>query len=553
MKRYLFFLLAALAASTLWAVVPDGETPDGYVQAKPLATHKILFIPLDSRPQCMDFVSHLAKIADFEILAPPRQLLGDDCEFARPYRIRRWLEEHSEKADAAILSIDMLVHGGLLPSRINAGTQTDIDAALQLLRALHKERPQLTLYVFHIIPRMAVADTPDTFAYRDDLLEYSALTEKIYTFGQSEDIEARRRLEKRIPAGLLAKYHKLYHDNAQLNAQLLALVKEGVLTKLIVGQDDGEIFGIPNTVKQSFLNCRRSLGLNGDKAAMTRGADEVAQTLLCSVYPYVYGFGAPRVFVMYNAPQSAAKIMPYMPCPVEETIREKIYLSGAVPTLEKETADFILYVHIGAEATEDARFASAKTVKRLLQGETPVALVDLSEDFQARQTLFPVLLANNAPVNRLIAYAGWNTTSNAAGTALAQAILFTEQKKRLRSGCGRLRLYTNNLAFLNSRFLEDFFYLKQSIDILNTLLEKEDIDPYHLGDKLPLANDALQKLFEKDLHRLTTAQGWQAPLCIPTNEGTLLLKPKGLDAAIRFPWHRTFEVDITLNILLQKR
>lgn len=554
MKRSISFititicLLAVLSVSLLSnrTVVNTAD----YLSANTLKTHRILLIPLDSRPQCLDFVIDLAKIADFDIIVPPRELLGDDREFARPYKLRQWLSEHIKDADAAILSADMLIHGGLLPSRLNAGSKSDIEETWQLLQEIRRGQPELPLYVFNIIPRITVAEQPEVEEYKDALLEYSALTEKIYTFGQADDIKQRHYLEQKLPASLIFNYHKLYNDNAALNAQLLKLTADGVITKLIIGQDDGEVFGLPNIVKEQFHRQASALKLSPNRAALTRGADEVAQTLLCSIYQYFHGFNAPKIFVMYNNPHSAEKIMPYMPNPVKETIREKIYLSGALPVQTAAAADFILYVNIGSDKTIDNRFNNAKDVKQLLISAKPVALIDLSEDFRACDTLLPVLINNNAPLNRLIAYAGWNTTSNAAGTALAQAILFTERQSNDSSAASQLRLYQNNLAFLNARFLEDYFYLKHDIDKLNSILEEHSIDRYNINNDIPFANSQLQELFTASVKKLISSRGWQETVKLKTTDGPLTIKPAALDVTVQLPWHRTFEIDVELKMFL---
>ena len=64
-------------------------------------------------------------------------------------------------------------------------------------------------------------------------------------------------------------------------------------------------------------------------------------------------------------------------------------------------------------------------------GATPVALVDLSANYDVKETIFPHLINNNTPLVRLAAFAGWNTVSNSVGTAGAQASIFTGQKQRL--------------------------------------------------------------------------------------------------------------------------
>lgn len=512
-------------------------------------THKILLLPLDSRPQCLDFAVYLGKIANLEIIAPPKSLLGDDRDFARPYKIRAWLKENIALADAAIISTDMLMHGGLLPSRLNAGGASDINAAIALLTEIHEKFPDVPLYAFNVIPRLAVADKPDAAKWRDELLEYSALTEKVCTFGERGDTARLDELRRKIPAALLADYHKLFNDNAAINARLLELTKKNILTKLVIGQDDGETFGLSNITRAIFYNDRRRFALDENKAVLTRGADEIAQTLLCCVYQYLHGFSVPKIFVRYNTEEAARTIMPYMPNPTEISIAEKIYLSGAAFAETEDDADFILYVNIGTETSD--RYKSALEVKKLLADSKKIALIDLSENFSKDETLLPLLLSGGAPVNRLIAYAGWNTTSNSAGTALAQAILFTEQAKNLAHTDLMLSLYKNNLTFLNARFLEDYFYLKQDIDSVNKLLAAESIDSYRLDSDMDFAETALQKISVQSLNSLKSATSWQKPISVITPQGEINLILSDISAKYAFPWHRSFEIALKLDLFFK--
>ena len=112
-------------------------------------------------------------------------------------------------------------------------------------------------------------------------------------------------------------------------------------------------------------------------------------------------------------------------------------------------------------------------------GQTPVALVDLSANYDIKETIFPHLINNNTPLVRLAAFAGWNTVSNSVGTAVAQASIFTGQKKRL-SEKDMPTLYALNLQFNLDRFFDDWVYQKTMHYKLSRLLKIREIDPYAL-------------------------------------------------------------------------
>jgi hypothetical protein len=88
-----------------------------------------------------------------------------------------------------------------------------------------------------------------------------------------------------------------------------------------------------------------------------------------------------------------------------------------------------LFVNIGTSDNKVEQEQSSTKIKELLKTPTKVALVDLSQHFSATETLLPTLIQNNININQLIAYAGWNTTSNSIGTALTQSLAFLSEQK----------------------------------------------------------------------------------------------------------------------------
>ena len=98
--------------------------------------------------------------------------------------------------------------------------------------------------------------------------------------------------------------------------------------------------------------------------------------------------------------------------------------------------------------------------------------MDLSKHFDSAETVLPQLIEAGFPVNRLLAYAGWNTTSNALGTAIAQACLYRSSLETVSSEDEAIGLAAAQVRFLENRILEDYFYLKEDIDTINGTLKK---------------------------------------------------------------------------------
>nr|WP_092067494.1 DUF4127 family protein [Dendrosporobacter quercicolus]NSL46620.1 DUF4127 family protein [Dendrosporobacter quercicolus DSM 1736]SDL57655.1 Protein of unknown function [Dendrosporobacter quercicolus] len=521
--------------------------------ARPDYRQRIVLVPLDSRPPCTSFVVELANIAGIEIITPPTSLLDRYKTAGNTLALRNWLQQTIKTADAAIVSIDMLVHGGLLASRESAANSEDIQAVVSLLTAIRQDRPEFPIYAFSIIPRLLIADHPYTAPYKHSMLKYSTLKEQIYTFENPVDIQEMEILEQQLPGELITNYQSLFRQNTALNLLLIDLAQKNVLTGLILGQDDGQPFGLPNIARRQLSHfVSRQSGLS-DKVSIATGADELALTIAGQIAARLNNYH-PKIFVAYSDDLAAQTVMPYMPNSVGVTVNEKIQLAGGIQVDRLDDADFVLFVHIGTKKNKHTTVpAAAAAVKNLIQQGYPVAVVDLSENFSASETIFLALLQKNTELNRLIAYAGWNTASNAIGTAVTQATIFTAALSAPKNTGELFQLYQDNLEFLTARFLDDWYYLKEVQPAFNSRLQATGINPYHLGVHYAATANTLQRIMHNKSRQLLHSKAYQAPFTVHTPQGPVNLTVTALKLQTHLPWERTFELylkpQITLSVI----
>ena len=91
-------------------------------------TGRITFVPLDGRPPCRQFVLDAADIAGTKIDVLPYELQDYYTMPGEKEKAREWLQENLAKSDAAIISIDQLLYGGLLADREAARSPAEIEA-----------------------------------------------------------------------------------------------------------------------------------------------------------------------------------------------------------------------------------------------------------------------------------------------------------------------------------------------------------------------------------------------------------------------------------------
>ena len=555
MKLRLFFLFLLVVTMLLSFELLTGYYPYGKIVPPALIkpTYKVLLLPLDSRPPCQKFVIDAGKIAGIEVITPPAEILDYYTAPGNRPALRSWLAQNIATADAVILSIDQLLHGGLLAAREADGSGSEEDA-LAFVRELHTQHPDKPIYAFNILPRIHPPASIENYEDRKNLIKYSRLTEELSIFDNPDDLKELRQLEETVPPSALAQYKSLYEENSRLNEKLCLMASQGILEKIIIGQDDSEDFGIPNLEKLQLQRFINSLEIRDDRAVITRGADEVALSLLTDIHSHLSGSQPPKIYVEYSDSDAPGLRMPYMSGSVATSVAEKIRLIHGEAVERPEDADFILFVHIGTDKNMGNRKHSAQRIQELLDGGYKIALVDLSQHFCAEETLLPQLIYCDVPLNQLIAYAGWNTTSNAVGTAISQGAVFTAELFRQTETTALLELYRHNLTLLNNRYLEDYFYLKDLIDTINKTLQKAgyknvyDLDMEH---NYKWANYLLQTGISQRASYLEHTAAYRKSLKIMTPEGPLQLRIRELQAEAFYPWPRTFEIYLQTTLQLE--
>lgn len=502
----------------------------------------IALIPLDSRPPCTDYVEKLAAMSEFQVVLPASEFLDNYRRAGNTEALRHWLAQEAAHSDAAIVSVDMLVHGGLLASREGNSHYTEVAATIHLLQTIHQDHPHIQLYAFNIIPRLFIADNPLTEKFKPMMSEWAILQETIRIFENPVDVSRLNTIEAKLPPELLERYRNLYRDNRQLNTQLLELVQSGILAGLVLGQDDSTPFGLGNLERQWLESVVMHKSTLQNKVFVTRGTDEVALCLLGQVVSDTVGYKN-KVYVHYTEASTADLIMPYMPGPLSRTVADKLTISNAEQCWDQSIADYILVIHAGTARSQRTELSkSAILIKEWIASGKQVALVDLAEDWQSDQTLLPLLQNNKIPLHQLIAYAGWNTASNSIGTAVTQATMVLNGN-RAYAADAPLRRDLQRVGFLAERLLDDWYYQKSFRPVLNTSLQRQKINPYDLQSE---RNNVSRKIELQltDTFPLLVERVWQNDLFHMPAPAPGAYAIEGWQVSISLPWDRTFEIRI---------
>lgn len=507
--------------------------------AQPKATQSILLLPLDSRPVCSTMVQKLGALASLNVILPPKSYLDNYQTPSDRQKLFQWLQTNQPLYDYSIISADNLLHGGLLAARMNTATPKEEDELLKHLQELSATKRQA---IFSVIPRLLVSDQllPDRW-YQYQLMRYSQLADMVRITGSFALTQELRRTEAKIPPKVLEKYRSRYQQSDRFNLGLLRLAADNIL--ITFGQDDASPIGLPHA-SAARLQSSIAAQQKQKQAQLTYGADEIAALLLTRYYMQQSGW-QPRVYLKYASAHSEGADMPYMAVCVGAALRNQLQLIGATEVTTPAAADLICYINCG---NDDYRPSAkqAQEIQQLLDQGYKVALVDSSANFEADELLLPQLLAHNVQINRLAAYAAWNTFSNSSGTALAQGLLFCGRLRQLQAAdadTDRLAaLYAANLRFTAERILEDYYYQKLVHPPLRQTLESFGTNPVELSSADKTATEQyIQGKLSLQAYKLLHDNLGRTPFYQQNGQSYYL---RDLSVGIKLPWARIFEVEL---------
>jgi hypothetical protein len=421
---------------------------------------KVLLLPLDERPCNFEFPVKIFNSPAFQVIRPEK--LGDKKTPADPESIRDFLLSQAAEADAAVISVDTLLYGGLIPSRLHCLGEEEAEKRLGVLREMKEKNPALGIYGFHCIMRCPSYSSSDEEPdYYENFGEEIHLIGK-YTHMKSLGLCGGEELEKllaKVDGKALADYTGRRAFNLKWNCRSLDLVEDGTLELLVIPQDDSAPYGY-TAMDQKIVREKISDKLIQNKVLMYPGADEVAMTLLSRVMNDLNG-RRPGVYVRYASVKAPYLIPNYEDRSLGETIKYHLMAAGCWMTPELSQADFVLCVTAPGENMMESDLQPACNIPYDVERNLTEMLWFIDTCIQKK---IPVALLDNAYVNGgeialvrllnqekhlldLIAYAGWNTSANSMGTVVAQAVCW---------------LYWGNTKshydFLVERYLEDVGY-----------------------------------------------------------------------------------------------
>ena len=400
----------------------------------------LLLVPPDVRPPTLAFPRRLGEAVGWRVRVPPSEALPRLNEPGDTAALADWLRAEAPGADLAIVSLETLALGGLIPARRVDTPEATALAALEVLRDLHARHPRLRVLAAGVVVRVAHDDDP-----LEEKPYYGVHGAALRAFSEAFDRHARhpdaahaRRLrdaEMAVPTEVLADWLATRERNHRLHLAAVELLADGVLEHLAVTLDDTTAYGLAAHDRRRLEARADALGV-WSRFDVYPGADEVPATLLARAL-------APggRVAVRRSAALGDTATTIYEDRPLGALIDAHLRAAGcrrADAAAESGTwtaADWVLAVNGPATAQARAQpdHATVDTPARDLPGFVDavardlaaghrVALADVAYPNGAELRLM-TLLQGRVPLAELAGFAAWNTAGNTLGSAIAMGAL----------------------------------------------------------------------------------------------------------------------------------
>ncbi len=491
--------------------------------------NRIVFLPVDERFCTRDYFILLSKAAGLDISTPDRKLLGMKKVQPDMNVIHNWLDKNVKTGDYAVLSIDMLVHGGLIPSRMSLDSSDTLEKRLEILKVMKKKDARI--YASVCVTRAPFYDSAEE---EPDYWEYYG--KRIYDYSR-ELVEKGINIHNDefelpftdIPAWIIEDFVARRRRNFKLIQKVIEYVKENRIDFLNLTLDDnssGSISLFEASLHQKMVD---EAGLNG-KIMIHAGADESTLTLLSRLLCDLFDV-RPKFEVDYVFPEYRDFIPAYEGRPLHESIKSQIESSGGF--LCGDRGDILLAVNNpssreeGMKQVEDDNlrkkygvFVENCNVRCTVRGYANIRYTNGSDNYFVEKLLL------SSPNWDTTNSSGWNTAGNTLGTVCAHSII------QFLIYCGKLKGDSTQLRKLQYIFLMEHWGFQSNVrkSLLEKAWEEKKSKPWSV---MAIERWALE--FTGDLLKPFS----------DTISNALKLDVDNFE--IYFPWHRSFELAIKID------
>ena len=488
----------------------------------------LLFVPMDNRPVCYSYPVKVMEAAGYKIYTPPENLLANRTTPADTEKLWKWLESRSEKVDAAVISTDALIYGGLVASRTHSMSMAQLEARVKRLQNLRMDK-DTRLYGFSTLmrtPRESYGNVEPAYYSNvgPAIYRYSQLSDKSDMHAETllEDFEVGA-FERNMAKAHLKDWLDRRNKNMEINYQLAMLTRMGRFDYFAIGKDDNA--PLSHTHMEARKISFKNAYLSDESFQILPGVDQLGLLLLTRAVNAL-SHQSPKVYPMYVEGVGPKTIPQYSDLPLGKSVPEQIIAAGGKIAYSPDAADVVLAINTPADGTmydstslSNQYYASPANKRyivnlgKMLERGINISLADVAFS-NGGDNGFMNEMSLRGFTEKLSAYNGWNTADNTVGFAIAQGMLAPQIAK------------DKQLMLMRERILDDWYYQSNARRLITDELEKNKKTAYKYA-----LNEMMQKIKKQALDIITR---------LAANYDITA----GTKFEVVFPWNRLFEVDI---------
>ena len=404
---------------------------------------KVLYVPLDERACNYSFPQLLAAMTDdIELLVPDYSWMGFCKKSADCEKIWQWVFERAPECEYAILSVDTLVYGNIVNSRIHQKSEAECQSLLDRFVELKQKNPRLKIHAFNLAARVAAynsaTEDPDYWATHGwAIWRYTYLTDKKQRGHTSEEeIKEMLDLEASIPAEYLEDFLRRRVVDRATNLRCVQLTADNVFDVLTVPKDDTAEYGYAAMDQKAIAQMVQKEHMM-HRVLVYPGADEVGSVIFARVFNLIKEY-IPRVYPRFSSVLGPQIIPRYEDRPIYESLKSQIYSAGGICVETAADSDCMVALNtpgtVQIESTEqytkDLTFSSHINMHEFLRYilyyrkkyNRPVGVAEVSVSNGCENEFMEYAMLSGV-LHEVQSVGGWNTTENTVGVVLAETII----------------------------------------------------------------------------------------------------------------------------------
>ncbi|OGO87694.1 MAG: hypothetical protein A2Y15_06835 [Clostridiales bacterium GWF2_36_10] len=393
---------------------------------------KIAYIPIDDRPVNVDRVIYLAESAGYELLMPKKDYYAtkldgngtntNGTKYGNREELLKWLKAVDAECDYFVISLDQMLSGGLVNSRIQ--NNTDLSYEYEIIDYLLQLNENNKVYFFDTVIRLASTVNYNGYGMEEYniLRNYGAVERKILT---GNDLTI-----KKIIDGY--KYNKSGVEissslsSSEIDSYLAArarklkiidyFLEEGkdILNYCYIGVDDSSPKNTIQTNEIAYITNR--LNENG---VLSAACDELGMMGIARLTADLYKSKV-KVSVTYFGGSENEAADSYDIGNLKSTVDIHLNSLNTVITNSND-AELNILILTKPKSLSIAEYSNMllDTAEYNLENKRPTVIIDASSNLGTLQFL---MAERKIQLSSLLGYSSWNTVGNAIGIALSQGV-----------------------------------------------------------------------------------------------------------------------------------